>query len=96
MFQRIGLVMIFLLGTAFVWPPVGMAEDVIDEIPRITKEKLKGMIGAPGVTLIDVRYEKNWDKSDTKIAGAVRVHPNEMGSWVGNYNPEDTIVLYCD
>jgi hypothetical protein len=46
--------------------------------------------------LIDVRYEKNWKKSDRKIAGATREHPNEIGSWVGKYTKDHKLILYCD
>ena len=61
-----------------------------------TKEELQKIINQPEVTLIDVRYEKNWKKSDMKIAGAVREHPNELGSWVGKYDKDQKIILYCD
>ncbi len=96
MLHRLGIFLVLVLGMTFVWTPALMADDVDEEIPRVTKEELKGMLATPGVTLIDVRYEKNWEKSDTKIAGAVREHPNEIGSWVAKYDPEQTIVLYCD
>jgi hypothetical protein len=67
-----------------------------DDIPKITKEELQKIINQPEVTLIDVRYEKNWKKSDMKIAGAIREHPNELGSWVDKYGKEHKLILYCD
>ena len=68
----------------------------IEEIPRITKESVRELIGKPGVTVIDVRYAASWKKSDMKIAGAVREHPNEISSWVDKYDKNNTIILYCD
>lgn len=67
-----------------------------EEIPRISKEQVRDLIGQPGVVLIDVRYVKSWKKSDKKIAGAVREHPNEIGSWVKKYAKDTRIILYCD
>lgn len=67
-----------------------------EDIRRIPKEEVKELLGKPGVTLIDVRYDDSWKKSDMKIAGAVREHPNEIGSWVAKYDKNSTIILYCD
>jgi hypothetical protein len=67
-----------------------------DDIATITKEEVQKIIGQSDVTVIDVRYEKNWKKSDLKIAGAVREHPNELGSWVGKYDKGHKLILYCD
>jgi rhodanese-related sulfurtransferase len=74
--------------------PVYAEED--EDIRRIQKEEVKTLIGKPNVTLIDVRYDKNWKKSDMKIAGAIREHPNEIGSWAGKYAKDRMIILYCD
>lgn len=68
----------------------------IEEIPRLSKEEVRDLMGKPGVVLIDVRYDKSWKKSDTKIAGSVRENPNEIGSWTGKYAKDTKIILYCD
>jgi rhodanese-related sulfurtransferase len=73
---------------------LGIEEE--DDIAKITKEEVQKIIGQPDVTLIDVRYEKNWKKSDMKIAGAIREHPNEIGSWEGKYTKDHKLILYCD
>jgi hypothetical protein len=73
---------------------IGTEED--DDISKITKEEVQKIIGQADVLLIDVRYEKNWKKSDMKIAGAIREHPNELGSWVGKYAKNNKLILYCD
>ena len=67
-----------------------------EDISKITKEEVQKIIGQPDITVIDVRYEKNWKKSDMKIAGAVREHPNELGSWVDKYDKDHKLILYCD
>lgn len=86
-----GALVIFVFLFAFVG--FTAAEE---DIRRISKEDVKELIGTPGVTIIDVRYQNTWKKSDTKIAGAVREHPNEIGSWVAKYDKNSTIILYCD
>jgi rhodanese-related sulfurtransferase len=81
----------------FVFSAVhAIATEDDDDIPKITKEEVQKIIGQSDVTLIDVRYEKNWKKSDMKIAGAIREHPNELGSWVGKYVKDHKLILYCD
>ena len=65
------------------------------EVPRITTEELKSTLGNPEVIIIDVRAQGDWDKSKTKIQGAVREDPNKNAkSWAEKYSKEKTIVLY--
>jgi rhodanese-related sulfurtransferase len=63
--------------------------------PRITKEELKAMMDKPDVVIIDVRYGKDWTKSDIKIKSAVRENPTDVKSWVDKYEKDTTLVLYC-
>jgi len=66
------------------------------DIPRISKEELKSMLGHPEVIIIDVRTRGDWDKSKEKIRGAVREDPNKNAkSWADKYSKDKTIVLYC-
>jgi rhodanese-related sulfurtransferase len=65
------------------------------DIPRISKEELKSMLGNPEVIIIDVRLKRDWDKSKIKIQGAMREDPNkDTKSWAEKYSKEKTIVLY--
>jgi hypothetical protein len=83
-----GMVIVFtVLG---IW--VFMA--VASEIPRISKEELKPMLGNPEVVVIDVRTL--WDRkmSLKQIKGAVREDPGDMKSWAKKYSKKKTIVLY--
>jgi hypothetical protein len=88
-------VILFLLILSTVGA-IGTETEEDDDISRITKEELQRIIDLPDVTLIDVRYEKNWKKSDMKIAGSIREHPNELGSWVDKYEKDRRLILYCD
>ena len=81
----IGLVLSWMLVT------IGQAE----EIPRMTKEKLKGTLGNPEVVIIDVRSNADWTGSKLKIKGAVREDPNKVTSWMDKYPKGKTIVFYC-
>jgi rhodanese-related sulfurtransferase len=82
------MVLVFMvLGTSVV-----MA--VASEIPRISKEELKSMLGKPEVVAIDVRTL--WDRkmSLKQIKGAVREDPGDVKSWAKKYSKKKTIVLY--
>jgi hypothetical protein len=65
------------------------------DVPRMTVDELKERLGNPDVVIIDVRTDRDWDKSSQKITGAVREDPHETASWAKKYSPEKTLVLYC-
>lgn len=66
------------------------------EAPRVSKEELKGMMGSPGLVIIDVRAGSDWTKSKEKIQGAVREDPGKKtSSWAKKYPKDKKIVLYC-
>lgn len=81
----INLVLSWMLVT------IGQAE----EIPRMTKEELKGTLGKPEVIIIDVRANADWAGSKLKIKGAVREDPRKVASWIDKYSKDKTIVFYC-
>jgi predicted sulfurtransferase len=68
---------------------------VADEVPRMSKEELKAMLGNPDVVIIDVRSGKDWEASESKIEGAVREEPWQAKSWDDKYDKDKTYVLYC-
>jgi predicted sulfurtransferase len=68
---------------------------VADEVPRMTKEELRAMLGNPDVVIIDVRTANDWEASQSKIKGAVREEPRQAKSWAGKYDKDKTYVLYC-
>ena len=67
-----------------------------EEAPRITKEKLKEMMGSPDLVILDVRATLDWVTSGKKIKGALREDPKmKAGEWAGKYGKDKTLVLYC-
>ena len=65
------------------------------DAPRMSKEELKGRLGDKDIVVIDVRTGYDWEKSNSKIRGAVREDPQDTASWAKKYTKEKTIVLYC-
>jgi hypothetical protein len=65
------------------------------EVPRISIEQAKQMLGSPDVVFIDVRTPKSWWRSATKIAHAVRKAPSAVKQWVPEYAGNKTLIFYC-
>ena len=65
------------------------------DVPRMTKEELKALMGKPDVFIIDVRFGRDWTDSDSKIKGAVRENPEAIQSWANKYPKDKTLVFYC-
>ena len=65
-----------------------------EDVRKMTKEKLRSMLGKSDVTILDVRVENQWKNSDLKIVGARHENSNEVKSWANKYPKENTIVLY--
>ena len=64
-------------------------------VPRITNDELKAKLGSPGMVLIDVRTESDWENSAEKIAGAIRMDPETVDTWAATLPKDKEIVLYC-
>ncbi len=64
------------------------------EVPRITKEELRPMLGNPDLVIIDVRIGDEWSKSKEKIQGAIREDPEKVNQWAVKYPKEKTLVFY--
>ena len=62
--------------------------------PRITKEKLKSMLGDPKLVIVDVRRNLGWNSSEHKIKGAVRADPTKVESWASSFGKDKTFVIY--
>jgi hypothetical protein len=85
----IGSVLMFLgLG-------IGLPLVLSADVPRMTKDELKGLLGNPDLILLDVRAGSDWKGSDLKIQGAIREEPEQTKSWPEKYSKEKIIVLYC-
>jgi hypothetical protein len=87
-----GLLFVALLAAVFTWQTTPFAAGG-EEVPRMTKEQLKVLLGNPDLIVIDVRFE---GKSATKkIAGAVIEDPGKVDVWAASYPKGKKIVLYC-
>ena len=64
------------------------------EVPRISKEDLKEMLGKPDVVIVDVRTGSDWNDSSVKVKGAVREEPDKVDSWIEKYPKDKTLVFY--
>lgn len=83
------------MAMVFMALGIGVVMAGAADVPNISKEKLKTMLGNPDVVVIDVRTL--WDRkmSLKQIKGATREDPAEVKSWAKKYPQEKTIVLYC-
>lgn len=66
------------------------------DVPKLTVEELKAMLGSPDLIILDVRLERDWKASPSKIPGAVWEDFMEVEKWAERYPKDKTIVLYCD
>ena len=85
----IGLITV-CLGIVFF---IGLAA-AAEEIPKMTSDQLKALLGDTNVIIIDVRSSPDWTDSDSKIKGAVRENPTQVNSWMNKYPKDKTLVLY--
>jgi rhodanese-related sulfurtransferase len=66
-----------------------------NEIPRISKQEAREMLDDPEVVFMDVRSGSDWRASQVKISGAVYEDYRNVETWVQEYDPEKTYILYC-
>jgi hypothetical protein len=86
------LVLIVFAVFAFISPVAGHADE---GVPRMSTEELSGMLGEPGLAILDTRIVKDWRKAKVKIKGADRVDPHDVSSWASDYRKDQKIVVYC-
>jgi hypothetical protein len=65
-----------------------------DDSPFVTKEELKGMLGSVEMTLIDMRFGRDWYDAPLKIKGAIREDPMKPGQWIDKYAKDRLLVFY--
>ena len=85
----IGMIFIFLGVGIFVKPTISA------DVPGMTKDELKALLGDPDLIILDVRRGSDWTGSDLKIKGALREEPNDIESWANKYSKDKILVLYC-
>ncbi|HTZ38704.1 MAG TPA: rhodanese-like domain-containing protein [Syntrophales bacterium] len=81
--------LILVAFTGYSAPPTS-----VEQVPRLTKEAVKDMLGKPDVVIVDIRYIKQYEQSDRKLPGAVFVQPENLDEFAKNYPKDKTYVLY--
>ena len=66
----------------------------IPTLQKMSIADLNTQLNDPGITIIDVRDNRDWQKSTLKIRGAVREDPMRVASWAGKYTKDARLVLY--
>lgn len=89
-FSTIKSIMLSLALVGLIVISVFAAEDV----PRISKEILKEQFGNPDVIILDVRNSENWQKSESKIKGAIRRMPKFFDAWANEFPRDKVLILY--
>lgn len=69
------------------------ASYAVKNAPRIMKEEID--LSDPSLVFLDARSSSDWNKSDSKIRGAIRVDSHDVESWAANFSKDSTIVVYC-
>lgn len=65
------------------------------DVPRMDKMTLRNKLDAgEQIVVVDARSEEDWQKSDVKLPGAIRVSPDSLDdiTQVGDAN---AVVVYC-
>ena len=65
------------------------------DVPRMSIDELKALLGNPDVIILDVRTGGDWSGSDSKITGARRETRDDFKNWADKYPKDKTLVLYC-
>ncbi len=62
---------------------------------KMTKEELLPLLGRSDLTVIDLRFGRDWTDATLKIKGAVREDPMKPGQWIDKYAKDRMLVFYC-
>ncbi len=85
-----------VLALSFCLLPIAAhaAAQTADDASFITKDELKAILGNTDMTLIDMRFGRDWTDATLKIKGAVREDPMKPGMWIDNYPKDRMLVFY--
>jgi hypothetical protein len=90
--RPVWLLAVSLVMASLIAPVVAIAQD---SVSRMTKEELKARLDDASLVIVDARSSRDWDTSDRKIKGAVRVEPRDASKLPENYSKDQTLVFYC-
>jgi predicted sulfurtransferase len=81
--------LILVALTGYTAPPSS-----VEQVPRLTKEQVKDMLGKPDVVIVDIRFIKQYEQSDSRLPGAVFVQPENFDEFVKNFPKQRTYIFY--
>lgn len=84
------VIVTLLFWTAAVQAPAGT-----EDVPRMTKEDAKALLGSPKAVFVDARIARVWKKSSQRIPGAVRPDRWDPESWAARFDKDTTFIVYC-
>jgi len=88
----LGALTVVVLAGIFIWQsPVVAASG--DDVPRMTKEELKTLLGSAEVVILDIRL--GGENAPKRITGSVFEDPENVSDWAPKYPKDKKIVLYC-
>jgi rhodanese-related sulfurtransferase len=83
------IVFLFLVLSLLTVPSI-FAASVI----TIDKDELKSLLGTDNLVILDVRISRDWNSSNKKIKGAVRMDGFDL-PLLEKYPKDTPLVLYC-
>lgn len=86
---------VFVIGLGIAGGAIAGSAFPGDKVDRMEATELLAKIDSPNVVIIDVRRDRDFDGSELMIKNAVRKAYNDVESWAGEYDKEQTLVLYC-
>lgn len=93
--MRSGRLMIHVVVVASLLLFGLLSAALAEDVPRMSTEELKGLLGDTDLTVLDVRTDWDWNQASEKIVGAQRAEPRTVQEWAGNYPKDRRLVLYC-
>lgn len=64
-------------------------------VPKMDKQELRNKLETgEAIVIVDARSEEDWQKSDVKLPGAIRISPDNVNH-VTNVGDANAIVVYC-
>jgi rhodanese-related sulfurtransferase len=89
--NKLSVLMFIFLMTGLLTPFAFSAD-----VPMMTKDQLKAMLGSPDLVILDVRIGSDYFISDLQIRGAVRPNMGEnICGTTSKYPRGATFVFYC-
>ncbi len=89
--RRLTIPAVFLSVGMTMFTTFALSKDV----PMMTTDELESLLDNPELIVIDVRYDKHWIPSDSKMKGAVRERDSNVRSWTNRYPKDKLLGVYC-